>query len=372
VAQLAAHPLLDDLSDYQVLRIFASDADDPVPIPVKFADLAWGTIQVARHSGGIYTPHPNVITLDHPGLPSLDDPRVPALLAEVQQGVVSGKIVTVSSQLSMGLPGSNFRQIDIASVPRVIALEDLQKLRIGALDNDLHAGRLMFHVRDMLYDLDGVFPGYGHFDLDDASTTFEAHAEIEAKGVTKNTVSIKRDVLGQLSATARLTGNLAPKRGHTLLGTLEATFLRGLFDIRGTLVYKSPTVNGEVTVLVTDADSAWQEVRTRLGDKAPAVTGTADAPHGLVLVGWGSLDFRLSDWLTGEAEVIVDPEGFVTAMGRLAPTKTIHLFGKRKASETPFDFRTPGGVGVKVNVGAKLKVHASIGPGVLGDIVIDG
>ena len=249
-----------------------------------------------------------------------------------------------------------------------MALEDLQHLQIGAVENKLDAGLLSFHLKGMSFDLDGVFPGHGDFELDDASQDLTADAEIAAKGVTKKTVSIRRDALGELSATAELTEILTPRPGHTLSGTLEATFLRGVFDIRGTLVYRSPTVNGEVTVLVTDAASAWQEVRARLGDKAPPVTATADAPHGLVPVGWGSLDFRLNKWLTGEAEVIVDPDGFVTAIGRLAPTATIELFKQKDEGRTLFDHDVPGEVGV----GATLGVHASVGPGVLGDIVIDG
>ena len=92
--------------DYQKLRLLVSGDDELGTGSARFADLAWGTIMVGQDDEGLSTPYPNVIQLDHPGLPALDESHIPALLVEVDNDVVSGEIVTVSNQLSMGPPGS--------------------------------------------------------------------------------------------------------------------------------------------------------------------------------------------------------------------------------------------------------------------------
>jgi hypothetical protein len=383
VVELKGHPRLD-LEPIQVLQIQLSD--DPVSIPVRFAHLAWGTVQVAGSFDGLqtfHTPHPRVIALDHPGLPSLDEASVPALLVEVRGGVVSGEIVTVSeaNQASMRRPGPGFRPIDTANLPRVMALEDLQNLRIGAVENKLRDGHLTFHVRDMAYDLHGVFPGHGHFDLDDERHHLTADAHVEAKGVKKQTVAVGRDDLGQIRARSdSLSVELSTPEGQKLAGTLHARFGRGVFDIRGTVSYSGGDVaNGQVTVLITDEAAAWASVRQRLGDQAPPVAESTGAPHGLAFVGWGELEFKVNEWLTGTGEVVLDPDGYVTVLGQLRPTKVLTLFPV-KATE-PKDLIKPErrkvivpvyGVPVELAATLTLRAHASAGPATLSDIAVDG
>lgn len=382
VAELAGHPLLDDLADIQVLNILASD--EPVAIPVRFASLAWGTIWIAGSIEGLqtfHTPQPNVIRLDHPGLPSLDDSHIPALLVEVYGGVVFGEIVTVSNQLSMGPPGSGFRRIDTANISRVMALEDLQNLRIGAVENELGAGHLTFHVKDMSYDLDGVFPGHGHFGLDDERHILTANADIEAKGVKRQTVSVARDNLGQIRARAdNISSELITPEGHKLAGKLQALFERGVFDIRGTVTYSAGDIaRGQVTLLITDEATAWAAVRQRLGHQAPPVTESTGAPHGLAFIGWGDIDFKVNEWLTGTGEVVLDPDGYVTALGQLRPTKVLTLF-PLKASK-PRNLITPEKhsvivpvfeIPVELAATLTLKAHSSVGSATLSNIAVDG
>jgi Domain of unknown function (DUF4157) len=374
--ELKGNPVLQ-LSATQRMLIALKEDDETTRIPVQFGHLARGDISVVLREEGIYTDHPYVISLDHPGLPSLDKDHVPALLVEVNDGQVTGKIVLTSEQASGTASATGFRTVDKSNVARLLGLEDLQNLQIGDVGNGLLNGHLVLDVLGMSYDLDGKFHGGGKFLLLDETHSLQADAAVEAQGVDKSLVHILRDELGQLSAHAELNGTLTPKAGHVLSGKLTADFRRGLFEIRGVLFYRSPKIVGEVTVVVTDEAAAWKLVTSRLGDKAPLPQRLASAPNGLAMTGWGWVDFNLNEWLTGHAEVIVDPAGFITALGRLAPTKEIQVFPEKSKDKT-FD---PWEVGEHVVVwglpgwiggSATLSTHASVGPGTLGNVVIDG
>ena len=154
--------------------------------------------------------------------------------------------------------------------------------------------------------------------------------------------------------------------------------------MRGTASYsrRDPRINGTVTIIVDSFDIVKERVREHLGPKdAPASITPAAPGEGIGITGFGQLDFELSDWMTGNAEVIVHPEGWITARGEILPTKIV-LLSKKQEKERPIKGAggsigttiagVPGIGDIRVHAEAQLYAYGWFGPGTLHDIRITG
>jgi hypothetical protein len=102
---------------------------------------------------------------------------------------------------------------------------------------------------------------------------------------------------------------------------------------------------------------------------------------GHVVVGWGTVDFHINEWLTGHASVVVDPDGYITSHGILRPTReyqflnepgkyeTNRLIGELSKSVT---LATIGIASLSGNIDAKLRVGGRVGPARLYGLEIEG
>ena len=184
-----------------------------------------------------------------------------------------------------------------------------------------------------------------------------------------------------------ITGDLAVKMGAVaavLHACLDST---GNFDVRGTASYQAEKFSGEITVVVADQRVAEQLAREQLGVEAAEQPVAGGGPAGQaerkrltrpVPVGWGALNFAVSDWLAGTAKVVIDPQGHLTVIGEIAPPAEVELFKQRDYIEHLFKFEARATYGIPVvgnvfvfaNIG--MDALAKLGPGKLHQIKLAG
>ena len=371
------------LTDSLIKRIWKKPFDVK-QIPVRYGSIAKGYLQLyADAVGRLWTPDgPQTLTFFHPALPPLSASEAPVLAIEIADSVIFGglsKQSTVSSYKPAG--PSTVTLLNQEQAATLAGLDDLHDLKIGRFVNVVERGQFRFELGDLQFKFDSVFPGKGNFSIDKAKP-LDATADVEAVGIAKQSIEIERDPDAQLSAGKNLVVELKPPKraGEEWSGGITARFARGQFDIRGTIDYRSPSgeIVGSATLLLTDEKSAWAAVNQRLGDKAPVGGAPSASSTGLALVGWGVLDFNLSKWLRGRAEVVVDPEGYITTLGRLEPTVTYNLFDKQTLPTkglpgTSMDLQIPiVGELLHVDGGFSFKASGWYGPGTLFDITAEG
>lgn len=357
-------------------------AGDSHRVPVLWGSIAKGYLTLQSDGvdrlttvGGLQQ-----LTFFHPAMPPRGGGSEPALAIDVSSNLITGGISERSTQGSVGPPTHVVNLLPFERLQRVVGLDDLHELAVGSYVNRVANGTLDFSLGDMTFKLDGVFPGTGSFSLANARP-LQAVAEVEAFGVKKQEIAIDRDSDAQISAGRELTVDLVQrKRDGRWNGSLTARFARGSYDIRGTIEYTSPSrqISGNATVLLTDRRSAWAAIQQRLGDKAPPPE-LSGPDTGMALVGWGVLDFDLSKWLKGRAEVVVDPDGYITTRGKLEPTVTYKLFDRHDIPED----KLPGtsisipkipliGDFIHVEGGFSFNASGWYGPGTLRDITAEG
>jgi hypothetical protein len=392
---IARPPLVFDLLGNRELKPDPSARDQiwpfayvPRRIPVRFGKFAAGEILVYKDlDDKLHTiddpDKPQLLPFFHDAFPRIHAREEPALMIDITENVVTGELVMTPMGSPLGYV-TPIKRITDETVGQILGLEDLQELTAWVGVNELKDGRFTFFMMPESFLLAGVFPesdtNASFMHVVNGDTKFEVWSDVAAKGVDKTPVQVKRDPLGGLLARGlKLHGKLEPKKGHLIEGDLEATFARGKFDIRGYLKYTSakPKISGEVYVQVTDHATAREAAAQKLGDLAPPEYALDEVPNGLAMWGWGSLDFAFNEWFTGRAEVVVDPDGFITTRGHIAPTKVFTLFEKRTENYNIYqDEHVVRFVvmGVPCSAHAKLRVDffTEVGPILLGDIVVEG
>jgi hypothetical protein len=339
VVELQGHADFEPNDD---LARLIEDADgDAVPIQVRFGSLARGVIAIYldeqdryQSLGGALMP----LYLD--GLGDEDSGLAPMLVAIVDGGRVEGVFGGVSDLVA---------RTDIGAVAREIAdfgarqLLEWRGIDHATLDGHgtLGGGRLDLPARPFHFDLDGMFSGAGRFGVDDGNVVFDARADLQVPGLDNASLELQRDAQGALSGTAQMGVRLGALNGHLL-----ATFGRGVLDIRGTARYEANGFSGTVTLLATNAASAWAAVNGELAPWMPAGTDRAGAgalsaapapaaggADALAIAGWGVVEFSYKNWLRGSAQVVVDPNGDITSLGRVHVPQDIVIFEPRRTRQ---------------------------------------
>ena len=255
------------------------------------------------------------------------------------------------------------------------------------------------------FEISGFLSGKGSFGLANEVVTFTATATGQVPGLATITVPIERKEDGSLAG--KVTVDLTIK-GFT--GQVEASYDHGVVDVIGTVSYANEKFDGSVTIAATDKDNAkaltaahtpgrGEDRRAgRRGcgaargvalhrpppaaapDASGAAPGSAVAakPGKRVLVGWGTVNVRLAEWLSGEATVVVDAEGDVTIVGKITPKMTKPLFEQRdyKYALPKLEVRAAYGVPVVGNVfvfaNIGLEALAKLGPATLTNMEMTG
>ncbi len=101
---------------------------------------------------------------------------------------------------------------------------------------------------------------------------------------------------------------------------------------KGTVGYQGEKLFGSLLLIMMEEQQAKQlEAQKKAPDKAAAKPASATKGRKAkkakyVVFGEGNLDFAFTPWLTGTANVILDPKGHITIIGKIEPQKEFKLF----------------------------------------------
>lgn len=219
---------------------------------------------------------------------------------------------------------------------------------------------------------------------DETLTRFDGQATVVVPGLANGSLVLKRDPLGRVVGQVALGVVLSDRFSGNVLVAWDGQAFSGV----GEVGYTSEKLSGKVKLQVMEAAKAQalkEQKQAPAGDKAPAAKkkNHARAPKAIhyVVFGDGMLNFAFTDWLNGAAQVIVDPVGHVTIIGKITPQKEVTLFHQRDlAASLPkipkLEARALYGIPVVGNIyvaaGIGIRPFAIVGPGLLRQIEVAG
>ena len=374
-----------------------AEARGPQEVPVTFGSLARGRIQVRRRRDRYDTPRPQPIELTHPALSGLQGADVrPVMVVTVDNGSIGGYVSVASGRRAVPRPRAITRWME--DNPALLGWAGMDDLGFDNVQNTIENGTLLFQVQNFGFRLGGFLRGTGRFGLQNEAVTFGADATVEVPKLSTATLHLERDERGALRGNVQVPVQLA-----SFSGNLLAEYGNGTVAIEGTVSYASEKLSGELTLLVTDAETARNVARDVLppeaidqsaetaagggggaagaaggagGGGAPPVAAAGPTPGPRAVAGHGTLQVQLTPWLTGRAQVVVDNEGHVTVVGELQPPAEVPLFQQKDYAVQLAELKVKALYGIpvvgNVNVFASigLTAEARLGPATLKDIEI--
>lgn len=359
----------------------ASGAD----IPVTFGNIASGTIRVKRDKVGHYRTADRKfckLSLNLPLLQPLRDAGIdPVLLIELRETGVIGGFATLFS---------GGKVMDHNAIAGWIT-ENSEKMALGSIGeigapasitNEIEGGRFTFSLNEIPAKLAGYLDVTLSFGCVNEILTFIARGQVDVPGVTSGTLEIQRDKKGLLSGAVEL-----PVTVGDFSGAIKAEYKNGQLNMQGTARVDTPKLSGEVNLLVTDEQTARNVAYSQLNpqqlseeaaksqQQKPEMPAT---PGPRALAGWGELEVRVADWLSGKAKVIMDGRGHVTVVGSIEPPSEIELFKEKEVKHRMPDVEVRAVYGVPlvgnlfIFAGVGLELLAKLGPGKIYDIVMEG
>jgi hypothetical protein len=376
----------------------------PQEVPVTFGSLARGRIRVRRRRDRYDTPRPQPIELTHPALSGLQGADVrPVMVVTVDNGSIGGYVSVASGRRAVPRPRAITRWME--DNPALLGWAGMDDLGFDDVQNTIENGTLLFQVQNFGFRLGGFLRGTGRFGLQNEAVTFGADADVDVPKLSTATLHLERDERGELRGNVQVPVQLA-----SFSGNLLAEYGNGTVAIEGTVSYASEKLSGELTLLVTDAETARNVARDVLppdaidqsaetaagggdsggaagaagggtaggagGGGAPPVAAAGPTPGPRAVAGHGTLQVQLTPWLTGRAQVVVDNEGHVTVVGELQPPAEVPLFQQKDYAvqlaelkvKALYGLPVVGNVNVFASIG--LTAEARLGPATLKDIEI--
>ncbi|HEU4451751.1 MAG TPA: DUF4157 domain-containing protein [Longimicrobium sp.] len=329
------------------------------------------------------------ITLTHPAFPG--GGLAPHMHLTIRDSVVTGRI-------DFGVDLSDPAQAAV-TLAQMLGWRGLSRLQTATVVNQVSEGVLRYSLPDFLFRLEnraivggsGIASddgpeGTGAFSVVDEAQSFSAEAVVRGDGIDEARMPLRR-VAGRIFGSQSFSLALAPTDafGGAFSGSLQGTFADGVLVVQGTARYRSRKANGSLTVMLAPRGTAWMHVMTRLpgSRNTPGVTvGAATAP-GMALVGWGTLDFAVNEWLTGSVSVVMDPDGFITSHGILRPTRQFQFLDDPERYSTRRRLVDPiadtfviapiwGPVSISADVAFELWGGARVGPGRVYGLEVEG
>lgn len=357
---------------------------DTGPVFATLGNLAAGPIDLHLGKGGeqISTRETQRLKLTHPALGPLEGLGVvPQLAVDVKNGTVTGEATVKGMHEAKGLADEVTKH---ASALGWAGLDLTKKLPTSKIEG----GTLLFTMPEVDFSLKGVVRGKLTFGLKGEEVTFNATGQVHIPKQKPADFGLHYDN-GQLTGS----GDVDVVLGK-LSGKLHAAYgPEGTFEVRGTIGLQMEKYSGEVTIILADAATARKAAMAQLGEavlQSEAESAKAEKSGGgeqpgaskaggqMALVGWGTVHFAVTDWLTGNATVIVDDGGDVTLIGEIAPPAEVCLFEQRDYIKPLFKIEARAAYGIPVvgniflfaNIG--MEALAKLGPGKLHDIKLKG
>ncbi len=339
-------------------------------IDVKFGKYAKGQMMLRSHDGktittvgkGHHAILANISYLNPLKKIGID----PALAIQVKKNAVSGYLAATQGGEIMGGKGSIFEWM------RKNATKfgwDGIEVMSGQVNNAIEAGGFRMEVTGIPVRVGGFLDGQVEkFGMFNDRFSFAISANVNVPLLTPTSLNIERSENGELSGGVK-TGFTISR----LSGEVDVKYKKGLVDITGTIGYHDEHFDGNLTIMLTDYESAMNLAFSRLDPEKIAamseVISSSNKPGGRALAGHGTLDFELNEHFKGKVEVIVDGEGYITVIGKWAPDTRVALFDglkPEKPYEKPlfakdFEYGIPYlasfGIGVKIDLFATWGVN---------------
>ena len=354
------------------------------PVRVRLGTLATGTIAAHADSKGLHTKTTQSLPLLHPMLAPLRESGIEPVLA-IDIGA-EGVEAYASVRIGGALLNRRTMSDALGKHGALIGLRGLDSLSLPIAVNKLDGPTLTLAIDGLRFRVGGFLEGRGTMSLHNETVIFDATATGTVPGLAAITVPIKRDADGSLSGKVKVALSI---KGFG--GELEASFAHGVVDVVGTVRYANEKFDGMVTIAATDKETAKTLATAHTPAEIKAVAPAAEGakPHDgaavhaakrgdRVLVGWGTVNVRLADWLSGEASVLVDADADVTIVGKITPRMNGPLFPPRdyKHQLAKVEVRAIYGVPVVGNVfvfaNVGLEALAKFGPATLTNLEITG
>jgi hypothetical protein len=356
-------------------------------VRVRLGKLAAGTITVREHHDQYQTVPGKSgefqnLELNHPALqPIVAAGLKPVLAVKVFASKVTGylSLVTKLQEHAQKTKFVEWLEKNTAAMGWL----GLDRLHVPKPTNELKDGVLTLQLPEFHFRLGGYLDGTGTFGLENEKVSFDATAAVHLKGVVDAELDISRDKDGQLAAHADI-----PIAFRNFTGNLKGDYARGIVDVEGSVHLSGEKLSGGVTLLLTDPETARNVAIRQLPPEAIRSSAAAAAgktaggkgpkPGPRAVAGWGTVDFHITDWLTGTAQIVVDSEGNVTVIGKMTPPAEIELFKQRDYRQPLFKLEARAAYGIPVvgdvfvfaSVG--MDALAALGPGKIYGIAVDG
>jgi hypothetical protein len=367
---------LKGMSDFKPAAPVAAflDAKKTSTINARFGDLAQGPLEVRTAGKGKYRVQKQPLALNHPAFAFVTQ-FVPGLGPTLIIGVEDNKLIG-----EVGLAaGTKVQRISnyIQKSPDMLGLAGFTISSMPAIVNAIEGGSLHFGLKGVPIKLGSAFSGKFNFDVLDSTVAFDANATVAVKGLANGTLDLKRAPSGLITGRAAIGLALSKNFSGSVDVAWDGVAITGI----GKVGYKGEKFSGEVTLQMMERNQALQLAQAKTAPpenaaKAAAVKKPVKIDY--VVFGEGDLNFSFTEWLNGNAHVIVDPKGNITVIGKITPQKEFTLFAQKDYIRPLFKFEARASYGIPVvgnififaNVGMDL--FAKLGPGRFYNIVIDG
>jgi Domain of unknown function (DUF4157) len=249
--------------------------------------------------------------------------------------------------------------------------------------NQFENGKLTLGVTNLNVEIGGYVDA--KFDLSLENTKkpkIDATATINVKGIAEGTLALD-NTQDKLAGKVSLAINFKSFNGKATVQYNPD----GTVDIGGRAAYNANKLSGEVEFVSTDLAAANKFAQ----DAIAAAGGTNNvqnapppapvpSPKGKKrsLAATGQLAFNLTTWFAGTVNVVVDGEGHITVIGKIAPPGEIELFKQRDWDKELFKVEVKAYYGLPVvgnlNLFANISLHAlaKLGPAKLYNIEVLG
>lgn len=242
----------------------------------------------------------------------------------------------------------------------------------------------------------------GSFGLINESYAWVGNIKTKIKGINSAEIPIERDSKSRLSGM--LAGLSLEKSWNinaaNFQGSLEASYINGLLDIRGEITYSSERIpHADLTLWVTTKEQAWEAAEKRLPPEAKEQNRQFEKEDELAITGWGSMEIIIvkdkpqekgkggpgakpaDNFLTGKAAAVIDPDGFLTMSGEIIMNNEVRFLDAiggdlKEIAKIPRErlvsFYIYPGILIRIMGEANLKAGYQLGPVDLYQLSISG
>ncbi len=252
--------------------------------------------------------------------------------------------------------------------------------------NKLEGGTLSLGFKDFTISIGGFIDLKLNMELANMSTpVFDGSATLKMKGA-EGIVNVDNKNQGKLGGSGSLT--IVGFKGFSGLLEVKYDAITGLVDIHGKAEYSGDKLSGAIDLVSTDLATANAFAKDAIKAAGGVENAQNAAPPAVVpapkkigergIAGVGQLQFHLTEWFAGTVNVIVDAEGHVTVIGKIAPPGEITLFKQKDWDDELFKFEAKAYYGIPVvgnlNLFANISLHtiAKLGPAKIYNIEIIG